>query len=115
VRHVKETIMGRAKLKPVHGVANLMWAEVGERGIIKINATCYSIRRIAPDAKTKVTVYRLVKPDGVTTYEVHRGVWGVECTCADFTMRRGKIGGKCKHILALEAVTLIGADAGETR
>jgi len=41
------------------------------------------------------------------TAEVHAvGLWG--CTCRDYLYRQQKVGGMCKHTLALIAVGLLG-------
>ncbi|MDQ3224669.1 MAG: hypothetical protein M3Q75_14540 [Gemmatimonadota bacterium] len=71
---------------------------------LRINATTYTLRLIAPDGFTAAHKARLTKPDG-TRYVVAftPGEWA-HCDCPDSQTRPETT---CKHIAALEALGIM--------
>ena len=101
--------MPKRTVKEPHGTAHLIWAVEGKSGVIKINGVCYKIEYLLTDAPTPRHVYRLTKPDGTTTYDVHYDErYGDMCSCPSFIFNHTNAPTVCKHIAALRAVAVIG-------
>jgi hypothetical protein len=73
---------------------------------LRINGQSYRVRKL--DAEFgRVRAFRLTKPDG-DFHDVIDGIYGAECSCADFIWRRDGLDPKgCKHIRAARATGLI--------
>lgn len=87
-----------AARKSVGGVARL---------VLQINRATYVLRRLAANPAVANPVWRLVKMDGRTFYDVHGDQHGFSCTCGDYVFRRQHEKKKCKHVEALRAVGLL--------
>src|SRR5437763_15243707 len=82
---------------------------------LTIRDTSYTVRRVACDPLVAGRAFRLLKEDG-TLYDVAQTPFGPECDCPGFLFRRhGLAPAGCRHVQALVACGVSGAEAAGSR